>query len=154
MRIIKAIFWWVLSVLLLGMVVPCSQAESSYLIYESELKNIRKELDNIRQEKQSLIEDLTKSKLNLEEAERRRTDLEKKLADLEQKLIDYQNRLGKQEAELTALSDMRKELWNQLTELTESFQEYKKEAEGKIRRLVIQRNIIGGLSMVLMIIAL
>lgn len=52
--------------------------------------------------------------------------------------------MTKRKAEVTMLSDMRKELQTQLTELTESFREYKKEAEGRIRKLSVQRIKING----------
>jgi len=153
-RNIKPTLLLVLFALLLVTACHSCQAEGSYKVYESELTNIKKDLQLIKQEKQSLITDLNNSKLSLQQAETQRMAIEKRSADLEQKLINYQNRLVKQEAELTALSDMRKELQAQLTELNEFFQQYRKEVKSKIRKLVIQRNIITFIATILGVLAL
>ena len=153
-RNIKLISLLALLLLLLVTVSPCCRAEGSYPIYESELTNIKNDLQLIKQEKQSFIADLNNSKLSLRQAEIQRMNIEKRSADLEQKLTNYQNRLVKQETELTELLNMRRELKVQLTELNESFQQYKKEAEAKIRKLVIQRNVVGVIACILGALAL
>jgi chromosome segregation ATPase len=153
-RLYCLVFCVFLSAVLLGIVCACCRAEASYPIYESELQSIRNELENIRHEKQSLLSDLTKSRLNLQQAEAQLTAIVKRSADLEQKLSDYQSRLANQETKLTVLLNMRRELQIQLTELNESFQQYKKEVERKIKKVCRQRNILAGIVIVFMVFSL
>jgi peptidoglycan hydrolase CwlO-like protein len=124
---IKLTFIPLLSLLLLVTVSQAGKAEPVYTVFRSELTDMKHYLAIIRQENQNLLNDLKSCKISLQQAEERRLSLENQLNELSNK---YQ-----------LLSEERSELETLLKELQESFAQSKKEAQTRIRRLVIQRNV-------------
>jgi chromosome segregation ATPase len=137
---IKLISLLALSVLLLVTASVSCQAEASYRVTEPELSNMKYYISIIKQEKQNLINDLQASKISLQEAETRRQSLENQLNEA---LIKY-----------NLLLEERNELETLLKDLKEQFERLKKEAEAKIRKLTIQRNVFVAVSLILGAVAL
>lgn len=104
------------------------KAEPVYTVSKSELTSMKNYLATIRQENQNLLSDLKSCKISLQQAETRRLELENQL----NALINEHKALLEERAELETLSK----------ELQESFGALKKEAQRRIRKLTIQRNII------------
>jgi chromosome segregation ATPase len=127
MRNIKLTFIPLLSLLLLVTVSQAGRAEPVYIVSKSELTAMKHYLAIIRQENQNLLNDLKNCKISLQQAEEQRKNLENQLNELSNK-----HKL---------LSEERSELETLLKELQESFAQSKKEAQTRIRRLTIQRNV-------------
>lgn len=108
-------------------VLQVCKAEPVYTISANELNDMKHYIALIRQENQNLLNDLKSCKISLQQAEKQRLSLENQLNGL----ISTHK----------LLSEERNELETLLKELQESFVQSKKEAETKIRRLIIQRNI-------------
>jgi chromosome segregation ATPase len=124
---IKLTFIPLLSLFLLVTVLRAGKAEPVYTVSKSELSDMKHYIAVIRQEKQNLLNDLKNCKISLQQAEEQRRNLESQLNALINK-----HRL---------LLEARSELEMLLKDLQESFAQSKKEAETKIRRLVVQRNV-------------
>jgi chromosome segregation ATPase len=136
----KFMCWSVLCVLLLVIVCQCCRAEGSYQLTEPELSNIKHYISVIKQEKQQLLNDLQTCKISLKQAEEQRQSLE--------------NQLNEALTNCKLLQEERNELETLSKDLKEQFDQSKKEAESKIRKLTIQRNIFVAVSLILGALAL
>lgn len=129
-----------LSVLLLVFVAPCCQAEGNYKVTETQLNDMKYYINVIKNEKQQLVNDLQNCKISLQQAEEQRQNLE--------------NQLNEALTKLTLLQSERSELETLSKDLKEQFEQSKKEAEAKIRKLTIQRNIMAVIATILGVLAL
>jgi chromosome segregation ATPase len=149
MRNIKPILLLVLSVLLLAFVSPSCQAEGSYRLYESELTRLQQicekldKLNNQLSNKLTISEvSLTQLQNELESCKAELTQLQNQLQASQAELTQLQNQLQASQAELTQVKNYLTTAENLLRKAEESFEQYKKEVKSKIRKLVIQRNVL------------
>jgi len=127
MQSTKLTFILLLLLFLLAMVLQVCKAEPVYNVSGSELNDMKHYIELIRQENRQLQNDLKNSRISLEQAEERRRSLESQLEEL----INGHKLLLEERNELETL----------LKDLRESFEQLKAEAQSKIRKLVIQRNL-------------
>jgi septal ring factor EnvC (AmiA/AmiB activator) len=127
MQSTKLTFILLLLLFLLVMVVQVCKAEPVYTVSGSELNDMKHYIELIRQENRQLQNDLKNSRISLEQAEERRRSLESQLEEL----INGHRLLSEERSELETL----------LKDLRESFEQLKAEAQSKIGRLVVQRNL-------------
>jgi uncharacterized protein (DUF3084 family) len=127
MQSTKLTFILLLLLFLSAMVSQVCKAEPVYSVSGSELNDMKHCIERIRQENQQLQSDLKNSRISLEQAEERRRNLENQLREALNKL--------------TLLQEERSELETLLKDLRESFEQLKAEAQSKIGKLVIQRNL-------------
>jgi septal ring factor EnvC (AmiA/AmiB activator) len=127
MQSTKLTFILLLLLFLLAMVLQVCKAEPVYNVSGSELNDMKHYIELIRQENRQLQNDLKNSRISLEQAEERRRSLESQLEEL----INGHKLLLEERNELETL----------LKDLRESFEQLKAEAQSKIRKLVVQRNL-------------
>jgi septal ring factor EnvC (AmiA/AmiB activator) len=127
MQSTKLTFILLLLLFLLVMVVQVCKAEPVYTVSGPELNDMKHYIELIRQENRQLQNDLKNSRISLEQAEERRRSLESQLEEL----INGHRLLSEERSELETL----------LKDLRESFEQLKVEAQSKIGRLVVQRNL-------------
>jgi chromosome segregation ATPase len=127
MQSTKLTFILLLLLFLLAMVLQVCKAEPVYNVSGSELNDMKHYIELIRQENRQLQNDLKNSRISLEQAEERRRSLESQLEEL----INGHKLLLEERNELETL----------LKDLRESFEQLKTEAQSKIRKLVVQRNL-------------
>jgi peptidoglycan hydrolase CwlO-like protein len=147
MRNIKLISLLALLLLLLVTVSPCCQAEGNYPIYESELTRllqICERLDKLNNQLQSEQKNSKKESIQLQ----------KELESCKEELTQLQSELQVSKAESNQLKSYLAAAVNSLQKAEESWKQYKKEVESKIRKLTIQRNVIAVIAAILGIIAL
>jgi septal ring factor EnvC (AmiA/AmiB activator) len=127
MQSTKLTFILLLLLFLLAMVLQVCKAEPVYNVSGSELNDMKHYIELIRQENRQLQNDLKNSRISLEQAEERRRSLESQLEEL----INGHKLLLEERNELETL----------LKDLRESFEQLRAEAQSKIRKLVVQRNL-------------
>lgn len=147
MRNIKFTLLLVLSALLLVTVSVSCQAEGNYQLYESELTRLQQITERLDKLNSQLSNELATSKTNL-------TQLQNELESCKADLTQLQNQLQASQAELTQAKNYLMTAENSLRKAEESFKQYEKEAEARIKRLVIQRNVVGVIAVILGVIAI
>jgi chromosome segregation ATPase len=125
----------VLFALLLATVSRSCLAEGSYKVYESELTRLTQIINSLETNWNQAKSSLQTSKNQLEMQE-------KQLQELEIQLATLKSQIGQLENQSETLSEKLSQAEMSLTRLEQSFQQYKKEAEARIRKLTIQRNVM------------
>jgi chromosome segregation ATPase len=134
-RNIKFISLLVLFALLLVTVSASCQAEDSYRLYESELTRLTQIIDNLESNWNQAKSSLQSSKQQLQQQEKQLIELQTQLQTLKNQIVESEN-LSIQLSEKLSQAEM------SLKTLEESFKQYKSEAESRIRKLTIQRNVL------------
>lgn len=128
----------VLSVCLLllssAMLSPVAKAEQNYSITETELTTLITNLEQLKVNLENLKAQLQTSKTEL-------TKLQEQLLTSEQELQTLKNQLNRLEQESKTLSSQLQTAETSLMNASQSFEEYKKEVERRIKSLTIQRNV-------------